>query len=124
MTTIYLVMGHTGSFDDYREWPVMAHANKASAEEHSGLAQAEGDRLIAEGRVVSGSWLYGPSKHDPEMQIDDGYVTYEVVGVPMAREPYTPRGMLRVEPTCATPGCLETENLKPDGEHAYCPEHR
>lgn len=50
-----------------------------------------------------------------------GHVT-GTVPEPITPVAYLPRAMLHVE-TCATPGCLETD-IKPDGEAAYCKDHR
>lgn len=50
-----------------------------------------------------------------------GHVT-GTVPEPITPVAYLPRAMLR--DTCAVPDCPETENLKQDGDGAYCEDHR
>lgn len=116
MKTIYVVMGQTGEYSDRSEWPVMAYTDKPSAEKHADDAMMEARRLKADQE-------YGAkNKYDPNMSMDYTGTDYYVMDVPMTQEPYTPRALLR--DTCAVPDRPETEGLEPDGEAAYCPEHR
>lgn len=48
MKKIYIVRGETGSWEDYRDWNVMAFPTKEKAEQYRNKVQEENERSIIE----------------------------------------------------------------------------
>ena len=96
MRKIYAVIGHTGQYEDNREWIVCAYPNQDSAEGHAQRAKRRADEIFVEtGGRFSGyrvAHFGGPvNEFDSEMQMDSSGTSYIV-------EPVLLHESLRIAP--------------------------
>jgi len=73
---IFLVMGATGEYEDYKEWAVCAYRNVEAAQEHAKKAEEEAKKISASAKTSS--VRHHPSSLDANMQIDYTGTTYYV----------------------------------------------
>jgi len=82
MQLAYLLMGHTGSHDDYATWPVAMYLDKELAETHCSVARTEAAALLAEVQHRNVYHLAQPTEFDPFFYAIEGSVGYSVREVP------------------------------------------
>jgi hypothetical protein len=89
---LYLVLGSTGEYSDFRQWPVAVFTEKKKAELLASICKNKADRSyeekviqwqkVAKQRPFIGPWPTSePFQEDPDAIID-GDTQYEVVKVP------------------------------------------
>lgn len=81
MSKIYIVMGHTGEFEDYTKWSVIAYTDEKLAERHAGLAEqrAKQIRLLCQANNLHyGTQNVEKNQFDPKMLMDYGGTNYTV----------------------------------------------
>ena len=80
MTIIYVLIGETGSYDDYRHWNVRAYTDKVLATKDAVRAKDLSNRLLKKYRGIIDEYKYGSNEHirllqsnpyDPNMQISN-----------------------------------------------------
>jgi hypothetical protein len=76
--TIYLVMGSTGEYDDWREWIVCAYKDKERAKEHSKLAEEKADFLFQTKSYRDAREPAGQNEFDPRMDMDHTGTEYRI----------------------------------------------
>lgn len=80
----YIVVGHTGEYDDYNTWPVVAYAHEPAAEEHAAKANAwcvEHEYDGSTAKYASSLEDHG-NPWDPSFHADYTGTHYTVVSVP------------------------------------------
>ena len=77
-TTLHLVYGSTGEYDDTASWVVCVYDTEAKATEHARLAKLRADELFALYRGARWDIPAEANQYDPQMQVDYTGVEYTV----------------------------------------------
>ena len=86
MHKAYIVMGKTGEWDSYTEWPVYAYLNKEKAEEHVSKANKRAKEIhtlimiaVDEDREIPEL----ENEYDPVMYMEPNGTSYLIVDIPL-----------------------------------------
>lgn len=79
----YIVMGSTGSHEDYTEWPIVTYSIREAADEHVAKARAWAEeRGLTEQSFGRSLLSHDENPWDPSMRVDYTGVHYSVIAVP------------------------------------------
>ena len=75
MKTVYLVSGSSGTYDDYRHWPVCAITTRTAAKKYCHHANFAAKFVLQE-------WRKGPNDPEPVITAYDPKVIWDLDGDP------------------------------------------
>ena len=81
MRDIHIVMGATGEYGDYTEWPVIAYFDREKANERARLAQEKANEIFKE---LKGKYYLlegGENPYDEQMAMDYTGSFYDVITI-------------------------------------------
>ena len=77
MSKVYVIIGQTGQYDDYREWNVIAFKHKTKANNYLKLVQDKADEIYEKQRNRY-SFNERDNEYDPRMSMDYNGTKYTI----------------------------------------------